>query len=206
MAVKHSALSDHPLLPSAAGVAPTAAASNNADMANTARAGWRAIGERVAQLRRSRGWNRTTLAARARVTVTTIRGCEDATRVTQPDKLRAIAKALGVPVQRLEVDDKDPRVKHWTEEDYEIGNWYHNAPRALKNRLWALQEMTDVGQALTDPQFARVLETWASLTQDQKVIVLNALDLILHKRPATTGSGGVDAVSPFDPKARGPQR
>ena len=159
------ALTHHHLLPSPAVIAPTGPDSNNSEMAHkTARAGWRAIGERVEALRRARGWNRTSLAARAEVTVTTIRGCEEGTKVTQPDKLRAIAKALGVPMSRLEVDEKDPRVKQWNDEDYEIGNWYHNAPRAMKNRIWALQELTDAAAALTDPLFQTLLATWPALT------------------------------------------
>ena len=170
-----------------------------------ARAGWRALGERVTQLRRQRGWNRTTLATRARVTVTTIRGCEEGTRVTQPIKLRAIAAALGVALHRLEVDDKDPRVKHWTDEDYEIGNWYHNAPRGVKNRIWALHELPDAHQALSDPQFLPLVDGWATLTHEQKVFVLNSFGYI-KQHPANDDTGGLDAVTPFDPKTRGPQR
>ena len=170
----------------------------------TARAGWRAIGERVEALRRARGWNRTSLAARAEVTVTTIRGCENGTKVTQPEKLRAIAKALGVPMSRLEVDEKDPRVKHWNDEDYEIGNWYHNAPRAMKNRVWALQELTDAAAALIDPLFQTLLATWPALTHTQKVYVLGALDWI-KTRSIDDGESPHAATEP-DSKTRHPQR
>jgi transcriptional regulator with XRE-family HTH domain len=164
------------------------------------------LGERVAQVRRQKGWNRTTLARKAAVTVTTLRGCEDGSKVTQPDKLQAIAKALGVPVSRFEIDERDPRVKHWTDEDYEIGNWYHNAPRALKNRVWALHDVGEAGQALMDPLFAAVLENWATLTAEQKQFVLNAFAFVLQ--PRSTKDGGLDALSAatLDPKTRGPQR
>lgn len=207
MAVKHSALRDETSFPPPASLVTPSEAANNAAMAKKAdaRAGWRALGERVTQLRRQRGWNRTTLAARARVTVTTIRGCEEGSRVTQPSKIRAIAAALGVPLSRLEVDEKDPRVKHWTEEDYEIGNWYHNAPRQLKNRIWSLLELPDSGRALTDPQFLTLLDGWATLTHEQKVFVLNSFGYI-KQHPANDETGGLDALAPVDPKTRGPQR
>ena len=165
------------------------------------------MGERVEALRRQKGWNRTTLARRAEVTVATIRGCEDGTKVTQPEKLRLIAKALGVAPTRLEADERDPRVKHWSDEDYEIGNWYHNAPRHLKNRLWALQEITEAGIALMDLQFTALLEGWAQLTQDQKVFVLNSFNYIKeHPRANDEVPGGANAVAAADPKTRGPHR
>jgi transcriptional regulator with XRE-family HTH domain len=171
-----------------------------------ARAGWRAIGERVQALRRAKGWNRTSLAARAEVTVTTIRGCEEGTKVTQPDKLRAIAKALGVPMSRLEVDEKDPRLKHWNDEDYEIGNWYHNAPRAVKNPIWVLHEIADAGSALTDPMFLSLLAIWPALTQTQKVYLLNALDWLRNRSTTETGEiGGADAIPSVHAKVRNPQ-
>lgn len=169
----------------------------------------RALGKRVERLRIGKGWNRTTLATKADVTIATIRSCETGKKVTQSEKLRAIATALGVSVKRLEADDtKDPRVKNWSDEDYEIGNWFHNAPRQLKNRVWALQEIADAGATLTDPQFAPLLEGWSKLTQPQKNFVLNSFDYI-QKHPAhatNDDTGGVDALAPADPKTRGPQR
>jgi hypothetical protein len=147
------------------------------------------------------------LAARAEVTVTTIRGCEQGTKVTQPEKLRLIAKALGIATTRLEVDEKDPRIKHWTDEDYEIGNWYHNAPRQLKNRIWALQEITEAGKALMDLQFTGLLEGWAKLTQEQKAFVLNSFNYIKeHPKANDAATGGIDALASADPKTRGPHR
>ena len=89
-----------------------------------------AIGKKIRAERMGKGWNRTTLARRAGVTVATVRGCEEAAKATQPDKFKALARALGVSLQRLEADDsKDPRVKDWYDEDYGIGRWYHEAPR-----------------------------------------------------------------------------
>ena len=172
-----------------------------------ARSSLAALGKRVEKLRLEvKGWNRTTLAEKAGVTITTIRACEEGTKVTQPAKLKDIARALGVSVRRLEADDtKDPRVKNWNDEDYEIGKWFHDAPRALKNRIWALQEITDAGTALLDPQFVTLLEGWAKLDQAQKKFVLNAYTYIQTKR-GDDDIGGVDALAPIDAKTRGPQR
>jgi transcriptional regulator with XRE-family HTH domain len=76
------------------------------------RAGLQALGKKIEQLRVAKGWNRTTLAQKSGVTITTLRGLETATKVTQPEKLRAVATALGVSVKRLETDDTtDPRVR-----------------------------------------------------------------------------------------------
>lgn len=171
-----------------------------------ARKALQALGTRVEALRRQKGWNRTTLADRAGVTITTVRGCEDGTKVTQPEKLRAIAKALGVTPTRLEIDEQDPRIRQWTDEDYEIGNWYHNAPRQLKNRVWELQTITAAGQALTDPQFAALLEGWSRLTQEQKAFVLNSFNYIKEHPKQDDASGGLDAVAATDAKIRGPHR
>jgi len=171
-----------------------------------------ALGKRVERLRfEIKGCNRTTLAKKAGVTVATVRACETGRKVTQPDKLSAIAKALGVSVKRLEADDtKDPRLKNWSDEDYEIGLWYHHAPRALKNRIWALQEVGGAGVALTDPQFVALLEAWTKLTPDQKNFVLNSFHFVQKQLDKQTDSdddtGGVDALAPADSKTRGPQR
>ena len=164
------------------------------------------LGDRVRALRVGKGWNRTTLAKRAHVTVATIRGCEDGTKVTQPEKLRLIASALGVSTRRLETEEQDPRIRHWTDEDYEIGNWYHNAPRQLKNRIWALQELPDAGQAVMDPRFAALLEGWAALTSEQKVFVLNAFEYIRKIPNADDPGGSTHALASADPKIRGPVR
>jgi transcriptional regulator with XRE-family HTH domain len=205
--VKLYAVSEQPSLLNAPPVAPPVGASDTAaDMPPSRRRSLQQLGERVTDLRRQKGWNRTTLARKAAVTVTTLRGCEEGSKVTQPDKLRAIAKALGVSVSRFEADERDPRVKHWTDEDYEIGNWYHNAPRQLKNRVWALHDVGEAGHALMDPQFAGLLEGWANLTAEQKQFVLNALAFVL--KPRSSNDGGLDALSAatLDPKTRGPQR
>jgi ribosome-binding protein aMBF1 (putative translation factor) len=211
--VKLCALNDYTSFPAEAPVVSISEALNNAAMQRAkdkahGRKALRAMGERVEAFRRQKGWNRTTLAARAGVTVTTVRGCEEGTKVTQPTKLQAIAKALGIAPARLEADDKDPRVKHWSDEDYEIGNWYHNATRQLKNRIWALQEISEAGKALIDPQFTVLLEGWAKLTQEQKAFVLNSFTYISKEQHPKTdeASGGVDAVPAADPKTRGPHR
>jgi transcriptional regulator with XRE-family HTH domain len=162
-----------------------------------------ALGKKITTLRLHKSWNRTTLAKKAGVTITTLRGLETGTKVTQPDKLRQIAAALGTSLKQLEADDtSDPRVRQWTDEDYVIGNWYHNAPRPLKNRLWALQELPDAGAALLDPDFAIVLERWPALTQPQRIMLLNNLSFLKRHEPE---AGGVDAAAP-DAKTRGPQR
>jgi len=204
-------LSEYDLLLDRPLIAQSAPALNNAEMQKAkdraqARRALVALGERIAGMRRQKGWNRTTLAHRAQVTVATIRGCEQGTKVTQPEKLNAIAHALGISVKRLEADEKDPRVKNWTDEDYEIGNWYHNAPRQLKNQIWALQTIADAGKAVTDPQFIPLLDGWARLTQAQKTFVLNALDYIKTRPDADESAGGGNAVAATDPKTRGPQR
>jgi transcriptional regulator with XRE-family HTH domain len=196
-------------LPERAAFAPPVEAPNNAAMhraKDQARKALVALGERVQHFRKQKGWNRTTLAKKAQVTVTTIRGCETGTKVTQPEKLRAIAKALSLAPSRLEADEKDPRVKHWTDEDYEIGNWYHNAPRQLKNRVWALQEITEAGRALTDPQFLGLLEGWSTLTQDQKALVLNTFNYLKTRPTTDEATGGGNALAATDPKNRGPHR
>ena len=215
-------LGDHPSFSSDQKIAPREIGPNNADMqrakelalakeAGHARASLRALGKRVEKLRLEvKGWNRTTLAEKAGVTITTIRGCEQGTKVTQPEKLKDIARALGVSVRRLEADDtKDPRVQNWNDEDYEIGKWYHHASRALKNRIWALHEIADAGAALLDPQFVTLLEGWAKLDQEYKKYVLNAFTfgVTQKKNPDAHGdTGGVDAPVPADAKTRGPQR
>lgn len=168
-----------------------------------------AQGKRIQRLRQDKGWSRTTLARKAKVTVTTIRGCETATKVTQPDKLRAIATALGTSLKRLEIDEtEDSRVHQWTSEDYDIGNWYHNAPRAVKNWLWALHERSHTGMtiAFSDPQFVRILEAWGhQMTPEQKAFVLQSFDFITKEKPQP--EGGTDALAPAaDPKLRGPLR
>jgi transcriptional regulator with XRE-family HTH domain len=169
------------------------------------RAGLQTLGKKITQLRLQKGWNRTTLAQKAGVTITTLRGLETATKVTQPDKLRAVATALGVTVKRLETDDtSDPRVRHWTDEDYEIGTWYHHAPRQVKQRLWALQEQP--ASALLDPQFAPLLEGWPHLTAQQKAFVLHTLSYFRDNPHAGVGGGLVDDLAATDPKTRTPQR
>lgn len=204
-------LNNHPLLPSAHSVAPHAEDLNNADMKAKEQAQARRVlqnlGTKIKQARMAKGWTRTKLARKAVVTVATIRGCEDGTKVTQPAKIKDIALALGLSARRLEADDtKDPRVKNWTDEDYEIGNWYHHAPRALKIRIWALQEVTDVGTALTDPQFVQLLEGWPRLEQAQKNFVLSSFQYIQKNPDAHDDTGGVDALAPADPKIRRPER
>lgn len=205
--VKPSVLADQELLPPRPSLAVLGEASNNPGMSKAiARKALQAQGARIALWRREKGWNRTTLAKRAAVTVTTIRGCEQGTKVTQPEKLRAILKALGRSLASLELDNKDPRVTHWTDEDYAIGNWYHNAPRAVKNWLWALQDISEVNQVLTDPLFVQLLEGWSPLTQDQKLFVLHTFDYIKKTPKTDDTSGGGDALAAADPKTRGPHR
>lgn len=168
-----------------------------------------AQGKRVQKLRLDKGWNRTTLASKAGVTVTTLRGCETGVKVTQPDKLRKIATALGVSLKRLEADETlDARVRHWTTEDYEIGNWYHNAPRSVKNWIWALQETPQAAAAaaLGDPHFLRLLHEWVQLTPWERSWVLKALEQVAKNSPQQS-EGGQDALVPApEPKIRGPQR
>jgi len=205
--VKHRALSDHGLFSEPAPVVVPSDGANNPEMAT--RRGLARLGQRVLHFRNLKGWNRTTLARKAGITVTTLRGCEDATKVTQPDKLRRIAKALGLTPQRLEADEADTRVQHWNDEDYEIGAWFHNAPRQLKNRIWALQELTETGRALLDPQFVTLLEGWTALTDMQKASLLNMYEFFRRKPAAEVtpdGGGGIDALAATDPKVRGPHR
>ena len=180
---------------------------NNTDMTKAqGRKTLQALGKKVEELRLLKRWNRTTLAKKAGVTIATVRGLEDGTKVTQPTKLRLVAAALGVSVKRLEADDtSDPRIRNWSDEDYEIGGWYHNAPRALKNRLWALHELADVGAALLDPQFVALLEDWPRLDQEQKNFILNSFGYI-KKRVDDDTAGGVDALASLDTKTRGPHR
>jgi transcriptional regulator with XRE-family HTH domain len=199
--------SSFPYPPDVAGLEPN---HNTTEMPKASRENVRAVllalGKRVKDHRLKKGWTRTTLATRANVSVATVRGLEDATKTTQPKKLERIAHALSIPVKRLEEDDtKDPRVRGWTDEDYEVANWYHHAPRQLKNRVWALQEVPNPGAALTDPQFTPLLEHWATLTQEQKNFVLNAFRYI-QAHPLAE-SGGVDGgAAAIDPQVRSPHR
>lgn len=199
----------------ASDVDPSPEAPNNPGMAKeqTRRAFLEAIGKKVGRARLAKGWNRTTLARRAKVTVATIRACEEATKSTQPDKLKAIAVALGMSRQRLEADEtKDPRVKGWHDEDYEIGRWYHEAPRQLKNRLWALYETGEaVAVAMLDPQFLPLLEGWTSLSQHQKSFVLSNYQYIRANPPDPghtdeNNREGVNDTASSQPIKRGPQR
>lgn len=198
------------MLPDAPSVAEATAAHDNPGMTPKIRA--RRLldqGKRIQRWRLDKGWNRTTLARKAGVTVTTIRGCETGTTVTQPDKLRAIVTALGKSLKHLEADDtQDQRVQHWTTEDYEIGNWYHNAPRAVKNWIWALQEHPQAAAAAAfgDPQFLRLLADWPHLNQWDRSWLMLALEQV--KKTPQQPEGGRDAVAPaaLEPKIRGPQR
>jgi transcriptional regulator with XRE-family HTH domain len=211
--VKLRAVSEHLSFPSADGVVPPEGPLNNPGMPKKgSRPYLQALGGRIKAMRDAKGWSRTVLARRAHVTVATLRGCEEGTKVTHSEKLQAIAHALGVTTRRFESDEKDPRVRHWTDEDYEIGGWYHNAPRALKNQIWALQEVPEAGHTLMDPQFAPLLEHWATLSQEQKVFVLNALDYIrrvpngLPNATDTTTGGALHALAATDRRIREPVR
>jgi transcriptional regulator with XRE-family HTH domain len=208
--VKVWALNEHSLSPEDRAIVPAPDSPNNPGMAKEralARKALQALGERVEQLRKQKGWTRTTLARRAEVTVATIRGCEQGSKVTQPDKLRAIARALGVTPNRLEVDDKDPRVKQWTDEDYEVGNWYHNAPRSMKNQLWAwLEAGPAASHALSDPLLLEIVTTWSTLTQEQKVILLNFYNVFRSPRRSDLPGGVVNVDPAAHPEVRKPQR
>lgn len=82
-------------------------------------------------------------------------------------------------------------------------NWYHNAPRALKNHLWALHDIPEAGAAVADPLFAPLLEGWALLTPDQKGVVLNTYHYLRKDRTAANAhSGGADALTAPDTKTR----
>jgi len=205
--VKLHAVAEHASSPPVPGVAVALHGAHTAEMGSSkGRRALQLLGDRVRQLRIAKGWTRTLLARRAQVTVATIRGCEEGTKVTQPEKLGLIAHALGVSTRRLEIEEKDPRIRNWTDEDFEIGNWYHNMPRQLKNRIWSLYEVPDAGHAVTDPQFTVLLEGWAALTQAQKVFVLNSFDYI-KKLPNADDTGGFPhALASADPKVRGPVR
>jgi len=197
-------LAEQRLFPEAPRLVAPDDGSNNAEMVKR---DLTRVGQRVRHFRNLKNWNRTTLAKKAGITITTLRGCEDGSRVTHSDKLQAIAKALGIALHRLEVEETDRRIQHWNEEDYEIGAWYHNAPRQLKNRIWALQEITEAGRALLDPQFVTLLESWTRLTDAQKAILLNTLDFFRKSSvDETPGGGGIDALAAADPKTRGPHR
>src|SRR5262245_22633738 len=103
MSVKLRALSDHPLSPSMASIAADVVASHHDEMPpSKMRRGLQALGGRVTALRIAKGWTRTTLARRAQITVATVRACETGAKATHPDKLRAIALALGVPLRKFE--------------------------------------------------------------------------------------------------------
>jgi len=207
------ALSDHDWCPTDLGVDEPRDGSNDHEMQRAQnraqkRAGLRAVGQRVIALRRAKGWNRTTLARRAHVTVATVRGCEEGAKVTQPEKLQAIVDALGVPLRKLEADEADPRVRHWTDEDYEIGNWYHHAPRQLKHWLWTLQEIPSASHAIADPQLIEILRAWSALTQLEKDYVLQAFAHVRKARNAEISrkvdENADDAAAA--PKIRRPQR
>jgi transcriptional regulator with XRE-family HTH domain len=202
-------LNSHPLLSTLPTVAPPSAAPDNDEVAKQihTRKTLQALGQRVKELRLKKGWSRTTLATRAEISIATVRACETGRKVTQAEKIKAIALALGVSTKRLDADDTgDPRVKHWNDEDYEIGNWYHNAPRPLKNRLWALHEIAEAGAALLDPHFAAILESWAHLTAIQKNYVLNGFRFVQDNPAVDAALGGADASTTTQPKIRGPQR
>lgn len=169
-----------------------------------------ALGLKVRDARLAKGWTRTLLARKAHVTVATVRGCETGTKVTQTEKLLRIAAALGLSMKRLESDETiDPRVQNWWEEDYIIGKWFHDAPRALKNRIWALQETPEASAALLDPQLLPLLDGWAALTQPQKTFILSNFNYIKsHPDSLRTDvdTGSSDGPTPLDPKARDPHR
>jgi transcriptional regulator with XRE-family HTH domain len=208
--VKVWALNEHSLSPEDRAIVPAPDSPNNPGMAKEralARKALQALGERVEQLRKQKGWTRTTLARRAEVTVATIRGCEQGSKVTQPEKLRAIARALGVTPNRLDVDDKDPRVKQWTDEDYEVGNWYHNAPRAMKNQIWGWLEASATGHPFNDPLFMEIVTGWNTLTQDQRIMIVNLYGFLRSSGRSDLPQGGVVNVDPAaHPDLRKPQR
>jgi transcriptional regulator with XRE-family HTH domain len=61
----------------------------------------RAIGVRVRQARRRRGWSQEDLAAEAGLDRSYMSGIERGVRNISVVKLRALAKALGVPTREL---------------------------------------------------------------------------------------------------------
>jgi transcriptional regulator with XRE-family HTH domain len=195
-------------------VDPPSGDSNNSGMATEkmrARKVLITVGKKIADARRAKGWTRTQLARKAHVTVATVRGCETGAKVTQMEKMRQIAEALGLSLKRLETDETtDPRVRNWWDEDYVIGSWYHEAPRALKNRIWALQDTTGASTALLDPQFLPLLDRWAALNQRQKTFILSNFQFAIQHpdqfRLDDEETGSRDATtSPHDAKIRGPR-
>jgi transcriptional regulator with XRE-family HTH domain len=202
---------DYLLLPNPPGVDPDLDDPNNADMPKAkARRALLAVGIKIRDARLAKGWSRTFLARKAQVTVATIRGCETGTKATQLDKLGRIAAAVGTSLKRLETDETaDPRVRNWWDEDYVIGQWFHNAPRQLKNRIWALQDTPEAAAALLDPQFLPLLDGWAALTQHQKTFILSNFAFIKnHPDSLSTDvdTGSSDGPTPLDPKTREPHR
>ena len=66
------------------------------------------IGERVAELRRGRGWEQDDLAAKAGVSQSTVSRVETgARRAPSSETMRRLARALGVPVDALYPDSAD---------------------------------------------------------------------------------------------------
>jgi transcriptional regulator with XRE-family HTH domain len=208
-------LDEHPLLPSGDVIAWTDAPANNDDVPTRNRRPQTAQGKEVQRLRVLRGWSLKGLADRAHVTPATIRGLEWGTKHTQPDKLARIAKQLGTTVDRLkQADSKDPRVKDLHDEDYDVAQWFHHAPRAIKNFVWSLRERTELATALLDPEFKTLIDGWPALTEKQRYAVLLQYRFVLTtapdvERPARSVSdtgGASDGVQAVHSKVRSPQR
>ncbi len=166
------------------------------------------------RLRRLKGWSLKGLAERAHVTPATVRGLEWGTKHTQPDKLARIAKQLGTTADRLQqADATDHRVKDLHDEDFEIAQWFHHAPRAIKNFVWGLRERSDLATALLDPDFKTLVDGWPALTEKQRYALLHQYRFLLTApdvdRPARSVSdtgGAPDGVPAVHSKIRSPQR
>lgn len=175
-----------------------------------------AIGQEVKRLRLAKDWNLKALADRARITTTTLRGCEWGTKHTQPDKLAKIAKALGTTVAHLtQVEPKDLRTKDLQDEDYQVAQWFHHAPRPVKNWVWALhQQGKEIAAVFTDPLYMELLTGWPALKDKQKEFLLMQYRFILsnpdvdrgdHRSETRTG-GVADGFPSVHPKIRSPHR
>lgn len=109
-----------------------------------------AVGERVRVWRIEKRWTQAKLAEKAKVSLGTVQALEDAInrthpRQTSPDKLQAIAKALGRSVDDLirdrnVIEPTNPLLKGLNDEHLEEARWYALARKRTREVVDLLME------------------------------------------------------------------
>lgn len=119
------------------------------------------VGERVRVFRLEKRWTQAALAKKANVSLGTVQALEDAVnrsrpRQTSPEKLQAIARALGKSVDDLirdrgVIEPSNPLLKGLNDEHLEIAQWYMRARKRTRELVDDLVAKPD------DPRLIQLL-------------------------------------------------